>query len=65
MDSVSRLQKAHKGDSVNFNLNNFSFVNTILFNILHWNSQILVSIETVKGKEYISFQSVSSWGNFS
>ena len=36
-----------------FNLNIFSFVNTILFNTLYWNSLILVSIVTVKGKEYI------------
>ena len=40
-----------------FNLNIFLFVNTILFNTLYWNSLILISILTVKSKEYISFQS--------
>ena len=36
--------KTHRGESIIFNLNSFSLVKTILFNILYWNSLILVFI---------------------
>ena len=45
------FKKEYKGESVILNLNIFSFVKTILFNTLYWNSLILVSIVTIKGKE--------------
>ena len=37
-DSTSSLQKAQSGESIILNLKSLSFVNTILFSILYWNS---------------------------
>ena len=48
-NSISFLQKVHCGESVILILKNFSFVKTMLFKTLYWNSLIFVSSDTLRG----------------
>ena len=56
-DSISFLRKVHCGESIILILNIFSFVKTMLFKTLYWNSLIFVSSDTLNESKYISFQS--------
>ena len=49
-------------ESIILNLKSLSFVNTILFSILYWNSLDFVSRATLKARVYICFQSVDNSG---
>ena len=64
-NSISFLQKVHCGESIILILKNFSFVKTMLFKTLYWNSLIFVSSDTLRESEYISFQSNWTSGNWS
>ena len=65
-NSISFLQKVHCGELIILILKNFSFVKTMSrFKTLYWNSLIFVSSDTLREREYISFQSNWTSGNWS
>ena len=58
--SFSELQNEQKDQDTIPNLNNMLLKNKMLFNSLHWNTRILLSLVTTRGR-IIIFQSMFDW----